>query len=185
MSLSRAVFNEFRPFFRMMEDPFSTDPVFSNMNRRDPYNWHSTTPALNLSEENDSYTVEAEVPGVKKENLDIHIGDGGRSLTIEGRVFRGQQNTGGATSPGAAAAPQDTSSSNNAGAASDAMVQQKDSDKQVSTNPAWSGASRTFTRTVWLPHRVDTNSVSATLDHGVLTVKAAKAKDVSVKINVD
>lgn len=108
-----------------MEDPFASDPVFSNLNRRDPYNWHSTSPALNLSEENDSYTVEAEVPGVKKENLDLRIGDGGRSLTIEGRVFRGQQNTGEATSPGAAAAPQEPSSSTPVGATSDAMVSQK------------------------------------------------------------
>jgi HSP20 family molecular chaperone IbpA len=119
MSLSRALFNEFRPLFRMMEDPFAMDPSFSALRssrqRHDPFNWQSTTPALNLSEENDHYIVEAEVPGVRKENLGLRIGDGGRSLTIEGKVVP-QRRAGAATSSGSqqadsSSAPADTSKS--------------------------------------------------------------------------
>ncbi|KIM29993.1 hypothetical protein M408DRAFT_99856 [Serendipita vermifera MAFF 305830] len=165
MSLTRALFNEFRPFFRMIEDPFAVDPAFSSISRHqrmNPYNWHSTTPALNLSEENNSYIVEAEVPGVKKENLNLRIGDGGRSLTIEGRVVRDQ--------PTADAEKTGTTKDTN--------------NKQVATASQWSG-SRAFTRTVWLPHRIDAKNVSAKLDNGVLTVKATKAKDEAVTVPVE
>lgn len=92
MSLSRALFNEFRPFFRLLEDPFfnSPTPYFARQGQlADPFSWQNSRPALNLSEEEDgSYVVEAELPGVKKDNLDVKIGDGGRSLTIEGRVLQ-------------------------------------------------------------------------------------------------
>ena len=42
-------------------------------------------PAVNLSEQGDTYLVEAEVPGFKKENIDIKVGDGGRSLTVSSK----------------------------------------------------------------------------------------------------
>lgn len=32
--------------------------------------------------------MEAELPGVKKEDVDVRIGDGGRSVTIEGKIIR-------------------------------------------------------------------------------------------------
>ena len=103
MSLSRSLFNEFRPLFRMLDDPWALYPTANHRRSSrsaDPFNfgWPSSSfiqnrPALNLHEDNDgSYVVEAEVPGVKKENLDVRIGDGGRSLTIQGRVFRGGVN---------------------------------------------------------------------------------------------
>lgn len=92
MSLTRSIFNEFRPLFRMMEDPFSFHtPSISAVSRRafaDPFfQWQTQTPALNLSEEEGTYVVEAELPGVKKENVDVRIGDNGRSLIIEGRIL--------------------------------------------------------------------------------------------------
>lgn len=37
-----------------------------------------------MSDEGDHYVVEAEVPGILRENLDVSIGDNGRSLTIRG-----------------------------------------------------------------------------------------------------
>lgn len=146
-----------------------------------PYNWHSTTPALNLSEENNSYIVEAEVPGVKKENLNLRIGDGGRSLTIEGRVVRDQP-TADAEKTGTT---KDTSaSSSKPTGTSSGAVARTDDNKQVATASQWSG-SRAFTRTVWLPHRIDAKNVSAKLDNGVLTVKATKAKDEAVTVPVE
>lgn len=164
MSLSRALFNEFRPFFHMMDDPFSMDPDYSALSRQrraDPYNWQSTTPALNLSEENDTYIIEAEVPGVRKENLDLKVGDGGRSLTIEGRVFSRQHSAG----AGRSGEAKEKAASPPAGKSSDAVARTDDSNKQVATSPESSGV-RTFTRTVWLPQRVDANNIEAKLDHG-------------------
>lgn len=185
-----------------MEDPFAVSPSLSALSRHraDPFNWHSTTPALNLSEENDSYIVEAEVPGVRRENLDLRIGDGGRSLTIEGRVARNNSTTevtASATTPSteagtssvptpekpidAVARVEGKSHSTETKLSGQKLTSSPDETKQVATNP-WS---RSFTRTVWLPHRIDTNNVSAKLDHGVLTVKAVKAKDQAVNITVE
>jgi HSP20 family protein len=47
-------------------------------------------PAVDVHEDGNAYVVEAELPGVKKENVELRIGDNGQSLTIEGRtVIRG------------------------------------------------------------------------------------------------
>jgi HSP20 family molecular chaperone IbpA len=204
MSLSRALFNEFRPFFRMLEDPFAADPTFSALMQRqrsfDPFNWQSTTPALNLSEENDHYIVEAEVPGVRKENLGLRVGDGGRSLTIEGKVFSSRKNGGETTqqaepSSTPADASKSTAVTKTQGkplhlalsccrANTDSPISGDNQEVSNTTGGGWDGT-RTFTRTVWLPHRINANAVNAKLDHGVLTVTAAKAKDESISINVE
>lgn len=42
---------------------------------------------VELKEEPNHFYVEAELPGVKKNDLDVHVGDNGRSITIEGKVM--------------------------------------------------------------------------------------------------
>jgi HSP20 family protein len=94
MSIARHFLNEFRPFFRMLEEPLARpstafgrsrslfdDPFFS-LNRE-----MLRGPAMDVSEAGNTYVVEAELPGVKKENLEVRIGDGGRSLTIQGKIL--------------------------------------------------------------------------------------------------
>ena len=44
-------------------------------------------PALDVSERADAYVVEADLPGVQKEHVRVRVGDGGRTLTIEGETF--------------------------------------------------------------------------------------------------
>ena len=99
MSLSRQFFRELRPLFRMLEEPFGRSPAYWNHGNgrypsrgffEDPFFASSSAlrPAIDVHEQGDSYIVEAELPGVKKENVNVRIGDGGRSLTIEGKVFR-------------------------------------------------------------------------------------------------
>jgi len=94
MSLTRQFLREFRPFFRMLEEPLSRSPAaFSPFARSssvfdDPF-FHSPSairPAVDVTEEGNNYIVEAELPGVKKENIEVRIGDGGRSVTIEGKI---------------------------------------------------------------------------------------------------
>ena len=95
MSLARHFFREFRPLFRMLEEPLARSPTVLSRNRgfddpffRDVFPVSSmTVPAVDVSEEAGAYVVEAELPGVKKENIDVRIGDGGQSLTIEGRAY--------------------------------------------------------------------------------------------------
>lgn len=93
MSISRLL-HEFRPLFRVLEDPLTRGaPTAYGFPHRsflaDPFLTSSSTvhPALDLTEEGDEYIVEADLPGVKKENVDITVGDGGRSVTIHGRTF--------------------------------------------------------------------------------------------------
>ena len=116
MSLTRQLLNEFRPLFRMLEeplggrfgafglpsrsvfdDPFSTSPRFAQ-------------PAVDVSEDGNNYVVETELPGVKMEDVDVRIGDGGRSITIEGTITQRvtYANGEGSTAP-TAATPQEGS----------------------------------------------------------------------------
>ena len=92
MSLSR-ILNEFRPLVRMLDEPLFRAPGYYNPGFRgrsalldDPlFQSLNTRPAVDVSEDGTKYIVEAEVPGVKKDALEIRVGDGGQSLTIEGR----------------------------------------------------------------------------------------------------
>ena len=94
MSITRRLFNEFRPLFRMLEEPFGgrfgafgvpsrsilDDPFFNAP--------HFARPAVDISEEGNQYIVETELPGVKKGDVAVRIGDGGRSVTIEGNIIQ-------------------------------------------------------------------------------------------------
>lgn len=109
MSISRSLFHELRPFFRMLEEPFGRPSTFGRLGYPsrslfdDPFfaNPGSLRPAVDISQQGDNYVVEAELPGVKKENVNVRIGDGGRSLTIEGKIFKRspEQQAGSETQP--------------------------------------------------------------------------------------
>lgn len=57
----------------LFDDPFLPSPA-------------AIRPAVDVTEEGDKYILEADLPGVKKENVDVRIGDGGRSVTIQGKT---------------------------------------------------------------------------------------------------
>ena len=88
MSLARQFFREFRPLFRMLEEPFNAQMApFGLRHRGRPFDSPffregGVRPSVDLSEEGDSYVVEAELPGVKKENIEVNIGDGGHARNI-------------------------------------------------------------------------------------------------------
>jgi HSP20 family molecular chaperone IbpA len=94
MSLTRQLFNEFRPLIRMLDEPlggsFRAFGIPSRSVFDDPF---FTAPrfarlAVDISEDGANYVVETELPGVKKEDVDVRIGDGGRSITIEGSIVQ-------------------------------------------------------------------------------------------------
>lgn len=92
MSLARQFLQEFRPLFRMLEEPLTRSPAyFGGLPARsvfdDPlFQQGRLRPAVDLSEEGQNYIVEADLPGVLKENVEVSVGEGGRSLTIEGKI---------------------------------------------------------------------------------------------------
>ncbi|KZP17986.1 hypothetical protein FIBSPDRAFT_864384, partial [Athelia psychrophila] len=85
MTLSRQLFNDMYPLFRLLEEPLNRQAAFhAHPSRRsvydDPFSHPSNTlrPTLDVTEQGNDYIVEAELPGVKKENLEVRIGDSGR-----------------------------------------------------------------------------------------------------------
>ncbi|KAK0201746.1 HSP20-like chaperone [Desarmillaria ectypa] len=161
MSISRQLFREFRPLFRMLEEPITRSPASWNMRSHpffdDPFfsSPSFARPAIDVTEQGNKYIIEADLPGVVKENVEVRIGEGGRSLTIEGKVAsKGPE-------------PEATQAQE---------VTKADTPNQISAERQfWSNSS--FTRTVWLPRPVDSNGVSAQLKDGVLTVTIPKAED--------
>jgi HSP20 family molecular chaperone IbpA len=108
MSLTRQLFSELQPFF--FDDPFYNSNFYyppyvhehaQQRNRRghdkgalSPFNQNTLNTfraprhIFHESEDGKAYVVEAELPGVKKEDLDVRIGDHGRSVSIKARVVR-------------------------------------------------------------------------------------------------
>lgn len=91
MWLTRSLFRECRPFFRVLEEQSRLAPPAlynsSRFSRRwSPWVWNNQTP-VDISDKGDSFLVEADLPGVKRENLEVKVGDRGKSLLIEGKVM--------------------------------------------------------------------------------------------------
>ncbi|KAH7336859.1 HSP20-like chaperone [Rhizoctonia solani] len=171
MSFTRSLLNDFRPLFRMIEDPFFSSPaVFPRYARPDswqPFAALQRQAAVEVTEEGNDVVVHAEMPGVKKENLDVQLSNNGQSLTIEGRVHRASQ----------AATPQSAATEAPTGNASVAENTAKDVIKPDSTStsaPAQSESRSSFTRTLWLPEPVDGKKASAQLVDGILTLRIPK-----------
>lgn len=98
MSIARQLFREFRPLFQMFDEPLGRSALGYGLPQHrsvfaDPFFGPANTlrPAVDVVEEGEKYIVEADLPGVKKDNVDITIGDGGRSITIQGKTARGRQ----------------------------------------------------------------------------------------------
>ncbi|KZT12023.1 HSP20-like chaperone [Laetiporus sulphureus 93-53] len=187
MSISRSFFRELRPLFRMLEEPFgrpaAVGPSLQRSLLDDPF-FRSPAllqPAVDVTEEGNKYVIEAELPGVKKENIQVRVGDGGRSLTIEGKVVSRRSEPEEASQPvGAATGSQSATDGEEATA-----VATKAQSTQLSTERYFSGTS-SFSRTVFLPRPIDSSNVSAKLNDGVLTVTVPQAEDKgSVQIPVE
>ncbi|CCA72738.1 hypothetical protein PIIN_06676 [Serendipita indica DSM 11827] len=117
-----------------------------------------TRMAIDLVDHGDAYIIEAELPGVKRDRLDVRVGDHGRSLLIEAKLE---------------SRPWDET---------DHASQEKER-----TNEWQILSERTshFVRKVWLPHQVDAARINASLEDGVLKLHIPKTKeDGSVRVDV-
>ncbi|KAG9020519.1 hypothetical protein FS837_008134 [Tulasnella sp. UAMH 9824] len=199
MSLTRALFNEFRPVLQMLDDPFFADPFSivpqrhnsqtSNSNTQiSPWSAITRTPHVQLNDEADKYVIEAEVPGVPKENLDVSIGDNGRSVTIKGNTFssseevteeKGKEEPKVATESQAGEEASGDKPATTEGNSSETAVTKKKSQ----TQPRWSARS-SFERKIWLPKPVDAQKVAARLEHGILTLEVPKLQAQTHRITV-
>ena len=62
--------------------PFVGFPTFNDVLRNWPFTGSSKL-SVDVEEESDRYLVKANVPGVKRENIDISLGDGNLTLRIK------------------------------------------------------------------------------------------------------
>ncbi|KAG8998587.1 hypothetical protein FRB94_001396 [Tulasnella sp. JGI-2019a] len=205
MSLTRSLFNEFGPMFRMLADePFSRPLAVAS--RNDPFDpffgsnlfgqLSQRSPAVDLTEEHGQYVLSAEVPGVKKENLEVHVGDNGRSITIQGQTLT-------KSTPNAQIAEAATTSTDGVHNPNEASTS---ASGQVASRPLEEGETRStvsavdaatpnqdrwvsrssFSRTVWLPHAADATKVSGKLEDGVLRLQIPKLEGHEMmKVNVE
>jgi len=151
-------------------------------------------PRVEVTEEDNKYVVHAEVPGVRKEDLDVSVGDGGRTLRIQG-------GTSSSTSAPETKA-QEPPVTSNAASTSEAPAQEPKATEtrtdvtpstvtyndQVAETPAQPLRQSTFTfsRTIRLPWAVDPTKITAKLDHGILTLQVPKTEEVGVqKIQIE
>ncbi|KAG2127782.1 HSP20-like chaperone [Suillus cothurnatus] len=179
MSIARQLLREVRPFFRMLEEPFGRSTVAPVYQQRslfdDPFfsSPAAIRPPVDVTEEGDKYILEADLPGVKKENVDIRIGDAGRSVTIQGKTSSRQTN--GESNTTAETTSEDSSQA----------VAKTEPGTQLAMERQYSG-SATFVRTVWLPRPIDSSKVSAKLQDGILTMIVPKAEDQeSIKVPLE
>ncbi|KAG8951119.1 hypothetical protein FRC04_006778 [Tulasnella sp. 424] len=215
MSLTRALFNEFRPVFQMLDDPIFADPFSVVPQRRTPQTNDSNsqvspwskiarTPHVHLTDEADKYVVEAEVPGVPKENLDISISDNGRSLTIKGDTFSSSESasegkgkekevvsestTSEEPAPAEGTTPSESATPSNPvlterSAATDSTAETTIAKQEEQPQARWSTRS-SFARTIWLPKPVDAQKVTAHLNSGILTLEIPKLQAQAHRITV-
>jgi len=199
MSLSRNFFREFRPLFRTLEDPFFGRPSVAYGSRGhsvfdDPFFGLARSglrPAVDVAEEGNSYVIEAELPGVRKEDINVEIGNSGRSVTIEGKIVRrsGQQEqpTTEASTNGQAQEGEHPLGKNltRTRFLTTLLFTASSEPTKISVERESTGYT-TFTRSITLPTQVDASKVSAKLVDGVLTLTVPKAEDAGrVKIDVE
>ncbi|KAH7909027.1 hypothetical protein BJ138DRAFT_1127985 [Hygrophoropsis aurantiaca] len=92
MSIAHRLFCELRPLVHMLEEPLGKSTAAYGIPARalldDPFFAfpNAACPAVDVTEHRDKYIVEADLPGVKREDVVVRIGDYGRSVTIEGKT---------------------------------------------------------------------------------------------------
>ena len=199
MSLSRNFLREFRPLFRMLEDPFFGRPPVAYGGRGrsmfdDPFfgpGHNGLRPAVDVAEEGNSYIIEAELPGVRKEDINVEIGDNGRSVTIGGKIVRRaerQEQPTTETSTNGQAQEGEHPARNcptRTGFLTALPLAASPESTKISVERESTGHT-TFTRSITLPTHVDASKVSAKLADGVLTLTIPKAEEAGrVKIDVE
>ena len=215
MSIARQLLHEFRPFFRMLDEPFGRRPSHFvpagsrlldwNHPFTDPFEGLNmlARPAVDVTEKGNKYILDADLPGVSKENLQVRLGDGNQSITIEGKVVEKLSSGAHDTSQETKSAATDTASSpeytDGMSLTSDHECFAHGYEASHSTSKANNSGDATqiaverpyarnysFTRTVWLPRPVDPSSIVAKLQNGVLSISLQKGvHEKSKVINVE
>ncbi|CAG8515473.1 10474_t:CDS:1 [Paraglomus brasilianum] len=161
---SRLLGQDLARAFSLLEEPLLTT------SRRFPAAYPSLTqtirPSVDVSETETTYIVEAEVPGMNKEDLQVEFLDDG-TLILKGKNERVRQ---------------EGDADQTSGNQSEAVVS-----SEGKTLTYWSNERQTgiFQRLFHFPGRIDHNNVKAKYKNGILSILVPKAKREGVKINIE
>jgi HSP20 family molecular chaperone IbpA len=179
----------------MLEEPFSAQTMGPLRYRGRPFDHPflregALRPSVDLTEQGNAYVVEAELPGVKKENIEVNVGDNGQSVTIQGRIqhrsTQPAETVKAVEKDNVAPSPGTEEGSDNHISTVDAAESLTASQATPLTTERFFSGDASFTRTVWLPREVDQSKVTAKLEDGILTLRLPKADEKgSLKINVE
>lgn len=140
-------------------------------------------PATDINETDDSYELQAELPGYDKKDIKIEVGDDGRSLVVSGNVEKVHEEK--PKVPKKDKAPSGDKQSQE-------LTTKKESDSQVATRgeaPQWWVNERvvgSFTRSFSFPTTINPDSIKASYDNGILKVVVPKVKENAPKsIQID
>lgn len=160
------------PWINRFRWGWSWDPAHWNTGAN---GWH---PAIDMVEKADAYVIEADLPGVKKGELSVRVGDEGWSLIVEGR-----RNT--ATS----SVEKVDGKGEHDGWLHISMglifLRVDAQEVKPETDALLSERADTFLRKVWFSQTVDGGNVTAKLEDGVLRVRVPKKMDGDGSVGVE
>lgn len=139
-------------------------------------------PATDIHETDDSYELQAELPGYDKKDIKIEVGDDGRTLVVSGNVEKVHEEKPEVPKKDTKESPKKDSQE----------LTKKSSDNQVAKHnkaPQWWVNERvvgSFTRSFSFPTTINSDNIKASYDNGVLKVVVPKTKENAPKtINID
>jgi HSP20 family protein len=161
---------------RAFEDPFFHQPRLGNLFPSSIFDNASRSPAVFMHETPKDYVIEAELPGVKKDNIDIQCVDD-RTLVLQGNYS------------GSSKVSEDTNSQQliESKPAEGELIKkgQKDEDS-ISDLPAWQGERwrGNFHQAFTFPTPVNPDSIQASYKDGLLSITVPKMLKKSVQIKL-
>ncbi|KAH8556644.1 HSP20-like chaperone [Umbelopsis sp. PMI_123] len=186
MSLNRV----FPEFFRDASRAFALleEPMF-NVARRNAFPSMQSLmryPATDIRETKEAYILEAELPGIRKEDVDIEFQD--NTLVLRGKMERSSHHQSDNVQA-SAATPESTATSTevtNSETGETSVVTKEDTDKDLT--PHWWSNERitgSFSRSFSFPASVQSDAIKAAYKDGVLSIIIPKAEKASSKINIE
>jgi len=178
--------------FALLEDPFFNNarrvggnlPLFEGSS--------AFRPNVDVSETEKAYVVEAEVPGMRKEDLDIEFLDD-NTLVLKGKVERSRRRDLGASSQQASETPQTVNASGEPApegetpVTTETAVATESAKKAVAEPTVWNSEriTGTFQRSFQFPSRIDPEAVKAIYEDGILTVTVPKSERRRQKVSIE
>ncbi|KAG2186190.1 hypothetical protein INT43_002628 [Umbelopsis isabellina] len=164
------------------------EPMF-NVARRNAFPSLSSMmryPATDIRETKDAYVLEAELPGIRKEDVDIEFQD--NTLVLRGKLERTTQHGEPPQAAPATPAESETTQAVESASSGDTSVVQKDAQTSKDLTPHWWSNERitgSFSRSFTFPGSVQTDAIKAAYKDGVLSITVPKAQKASSRINID